>query len=60
MNHWLPWALWISEAWYQAWLFGPCSRISDRARAVVIYDRILNGRFADGHFAAELPAAERK
>ena len=36
-------ALWVSEGWYESWL--RTGRIHNKTRAVVLFDRVLNGRF---------------
>jgi hypothetical protein len=36
-------ALYVSETWYSGWLFNP-KRLHHKARAIVLYDRVLTGR----------------
>lgn len=36
-------ALYVSEGWYEGWI--RTGRIHRRARAVVLFDRVLNGQY---------------
>lgn len=35
-------ALWVSEGWYEHWRIK--ERIHSKARGIVLFDRVLNGR----------------
>lgn len=37
----LPWALWLSEGWYEAWR--QRGRLHHKARGIVLFDRVLCG-----------------
>ena len=39
-------ALYVSEAWYSAWKLRPTKRLYWKARAIVLYDRVLTGKIA--------------